>query len=108
MQNTTETKNEIADMPHSVTPESTTGEESSAAVLQVDIVKSEPETKDVAMDDAPSATETEKSKVNLEELFDEEDSDDEFPSSAPGVKSEEDMSQPAPLYVQVHPTTYSN
>jgi DNA primase small subunit len=97
MQNTTEPKEEIAEMPHSVTPESTAGEESSAAVSQVDIVKSEPETQDVAMDDAPSATAMEKPKVNLEELFDDEDSDDEFPSSAPGVKSEEELSQPAPL-----------
>jgi DNA primase small subunit len=100
MENSTETKDEIADMPHSITPESTVAEEESTAVSQTDIVKSEPETQDVAMDDASSATGTEKPKVNLEELFDDEDSDDEFPSSAPAIKSEEDLSQPAPLYVQ--------
>jgi DNA primase small subunit len=106
MRNITKKKEEIVDMPHSVTPESTAGEDSSTTVSQADIVKSEPETQDVAMDDAPSATETEKPKVNLEELFDDEDSDDEFPSSAPGVKSEEESSQPAPLYVQCSSSPY--
>ena len=56
----------------------------------------EPETQDATMDDAPSPpAPAEKSKANLEELFD-DDSDGEFASSAP-VKSEEDASQPAPV-----------
>jgi hypothetical protein len=71
---------------------------------QADAIKSEPETQDVAMDDAPSPpAAAEKPKVNLEELFDDDDdSDGEFASSAPAVKSEEDLSQPAPLYPPSH------
>jgi DNA primase small subunit len=44
--------------------------------------------------------EAEKSKVSLEDMFDDDDddSDGEFASSAP-VKSEEESSQPAPVYV---------
>lgn len=64
----------------------------------MDSIKSEPETQDVAMDDVPGLAAEEKPKVNLEELFNDEDSDDEFPSSAPAVKSEEESSQPAPMY----------
>lgn len=87
-------------MPHSVTPESTPAEDSSRAISQVDAIKSEPDTQDVAMEDAPTPPPptSEKAKVNLEELFDDEDSDEEFPSSAPVVK-EEELSQPAPMYV---------
>lgn len=63
---------------------------------QVETIKPEPETQDAAMEDAPSPpAPTEKSKVNLEELFD-DDSDGEFASSAP-IKTEEDGSQPAPM-----------
>jgi hypothetical protein len=102
MQDPTETENK-SDMPHSVTPEATSADESLRTVSQVDNVKSEPETQDVSMDDAPSPAATEKPKVNLEELFDDEDSDEEFPSSAPAVKSEEELSQPAPLYVHATP-----
>lgn len=102
MQNSTEKEN-IADMPHSVTPEAASANESSRTVSQVENVKSEPETQDVSMDDAPSPAAAEKPKVNLEELFDDEDSDEEFPSSAPAVKSEEELSQPAPLYVCATP-----
>ncbi|OAK94016.1 prim-pol domain-containing protein [Phaeosphaeriaceae sp. SRC1lsM3a] len=86
-------------MPHSITPESTQGDESSRTVSQMDSIKSEPETQDVAMDDVPGLAEEEKPKVNLEELFNDEDSDDEFPSSAPAVKSEEESSQPAPIKI---------
>jgi DNA primase small subunit len=96
MSKSTETLHNTANMPHSVTPESTPGDES-RTISQVDTIKSEPETQDVAMDVAPSPP-PEKPKVNLEDLFDDEDSDDEFPSSAPVVKSEEESSQPAPLY----------
>lgn len=76
-------------MPHSVTPESTPADERPA-------VKSEQSTQDIAMNDAPSPGESEdKTKVNLEELFDDDDdSDGEFASSVP-VKSEEEASQPA-------------
>lgn len=64
---------------------------------QVEDVKQEPETQDAAMEDAPSPpAPAEKSRTNLEELFD-DDSDGEFASSAP-VKSEEEASQPAPMY----------
>ena len=84
-------------MPHSIPPESTPADESSSREMsQVDDIKPEPETQDATMDDAPSPTApAEKSKANLEELFDDE-SDGEFASSAP-VKSEEDASQPAPV-----------
>ena len=85
-------------MPHSVTPESTPAEEPPATLSQADIVKPEPETQDVAMEDAPTPAVAEKPKVNLEELFDDEDSDEEFPSSAPVPTSQEDLSQPAPMY----------
>ena len=68
---------------------------------QAEEIKAEPETQDATMEDAPSpapAAPTEKSKTNLEELFDDDDdSDGEFASSAP-VKSEEEASQPAPMY----------
>ena len=91
-------------MPHSVSPESTPAGGSSREMSQADDIKPEPETQDATMEDAPSPpapapAPTEKSKVNLEELFD-DDSDGEFASSAP-VKSEEEASQPAPLYVTV-------
>lgn len=88
-------------MPHSVTPESTPAGESLRTVSQGDMVKSEPESQDATMDDAPTslgAATVEKPKVNLEELFNDDDSDDEFPSSAPVATSQEDLSQPAPMY----------
>jgi hypothetical protein len=97
MQDSTETTDIAANMPHSTTPESTSADEASGTTPA--IVKTEPETQDVAMDDAPSPAAEQKPKVNLEELFDDEDSDEEFPSSAPVVKSEEESSQPAPLYI---------
>jgi DNA primase small subunit len=96
MQNSTETSDTAANMPHSITPESIHDDEPSETTPA--IVKPEPESQDVAMDDAPSSTAEQKPKVNLEELFDDEDSDEEFPSSAPVIKSEEESSQPAPLY----------
>lgn len=76
-------------MPHSVTSESTAAEGQPT-------IKPEPDTQDIAMDDAPSAGEAgDRAKENLEQLFDDdEDSDGEFASSAP-VKSEEEASQPA-------------
>jgi hypothetical protein len=91
-------------MPHSVTPESTPADGSSRTISQVDSIKLEPESQDVAMDDAPNPATAEKPKVNLEALFEDEDSDDEFPSSAPAVKSEEESSQPAPMYVTLRGT----
>lgn len=91
-------------MPHSITPESTPADDSSRTISQVDSIKQEPETQDVTMDDAPSPPAAEKPKVNLEALFDDEDSDDEFPSSAPAVKSEEESSQPAPMYAPLFST----
>lgn len=51
------------------------------------------------MDDAPSAIDVEKANTNLEDLFDDEDdSDNEFASSAPQVKSEEALHPAATLY----------
>jgi DNA primase small subunit len=55
------------------------------------------------MEDASSPVAAEKTRVNLEELFDDEDSDGEFASSAP-VKPEEEASQPAPMYAVTPPT----
>lgn len=45
------------------------------------------------MSDGISPSESEAKQVNLEELFDDEDSDEEFPSSAPQIKSEDISSQ---------------
>jgi hypothetical protein len=89
-------------MPHSVTPESTPAGESSREMSQADDIKPEPETQDATMEDAPSpAAPAEKSKVDLEDMFDDDnESDGEFASSAP-VKSEEESSQPAPVYVTI-------
>ncbi|KAL5118695.1 p48 polypeptide of DNA primase [Pleosporales sp. CAS-2024a] len=87
-------------MPHSVTPDAMSADESSRPASQADNIKSEPGPQDVAMDEAPSTAGAEKAKVSLEALFDDGDSDDEFASSAPGVKSEEEeASQPAPLNI---------
>lgn len=85
-------------MPHSISPESTPVDGSSREMSQAESSKQEPETQDATMEDAPSPpapAPAEKSKVNLEELFD-DDSDGEFASSAP-IKDEEDASQPAPM-----------
>ena len=83
-------------MPHSIMPESPSADDSSQTMLQA-TTKSEPDAQDIAMEDAPSPAEVNKAKTNLEDLFDDEDSDQEFPSSAP-IKSEEDLSQPKALY----------
>jgi len=64
-------------------------------------IKAEPESQDVAMDDAsipPPAADQPQGK--LEQLFDDEDSDDEFPSSAPTATPQENPSQPAPMYAR--------
>lgn len=79
-------------------PDSTNAPEVSQMVSQDDGIKSEPGTQDIAMNDAPTPPATEKATVKLEELFDDEDSDDEFPSSAPVAALEDDLSQPAPVY----------
>ncbi len=87
-------------MPHSIDSESTPAEGSSAATSQVENIKTEPDTThDIAMEDAPTPPATEKSKVNLEELFDDDDSDEEFSSSAQTFKSEEELSQAVPMCV---------
>ncbi|OCL14118.1 hypothetical protein AOQ84DRAFT_359191, partial [Glonium stellatum] len=51
------------------------------------------EPQDAIMSDGISPLEAEAKRMNLEELFDDEDSDQEFPSSAPQIKSEETLSQ---------------
>lgn len=71
-------------------------EESSRTISRGD---TEPPTQDVAMEDADEAKE--KEKIDLEQLFDEEDSDEEFASSGPAVKMEEEASQPAPVYASL-------
>jgi DNA primase small subunit len=83
-------------MPHSITPESTPADDVSQTMSQAPI-KPEHDPQDIAMEDAPTPAEADRAKVDLEALFDDEDSDQEFPSSAP-VKSEEDPSQPKALY----------
>lgn len=83
-------------MPHSLSPESTPADEASRATSQGETIKSEPDTQDIAMEDAPTPATAEKPSVNLEDLFDDDDSDEDFPSSAAQVK-EEEPSQPAPM-----------
>ncbi|KAI1519809.1 DNA primase [Pyrenophora tritici-repentis] len=86
-------------MPHSISPESTPAEDMSQSASQTDNIKAEAETQDVAMEDAPApAPAADKAKVNLEELFD-DDSDDEFNSSAPAATSQEDASNSVPINV---------
>ncbi|KAF2661740.1 prim-pol domain-containing protein [Lophiostoma macrostomum CBS 122681] len=83
-------------------PGATPVDDSSRTISQVSTLKSEPDTQsqDLSMADAPASSDEEaaKTKVNLEDLFDDEDSDNEFPSSAPQIKSEE-ASQPIPLKI---------
>jgi DNA primase small subunit len=97
----------VSTMPHSVSPESTPAEDPSPVGSQGDSIKPEPETQDVAMEDVPAAAAAETNKVKLEELFDDVDSDPEFPSSAPAPTSQEDASQPAPMYAPTLPPTMS-
>ncbi|EMD85791.1 hypothetical protein COCHEDRAFT_1207759 [Bipolaris maydis C5] len=85
----------VSTMPHSISPDLTPAQDAS----QTDNVKPEPETQDVAMEDVPAAATAETSKVKLEEIFDDVDSDPEFPSSAPAPTSQEDASQPAPIKI---------
>ncbi|KAF2244589.1 prim-pol domain-containing protein [Trematosphaeria pertusa] len=91
-------------MPHSVTPEPTPGGDSSRTISQATM---DPESPDIPMADAPSPAEAETTKVNLEELFNDEDSDAEFGSSAPLIKSEEEPSQPEPIKI-TSKSTYSD
>jgi DNA primase small subunit len=64
--------------------------------MSQETVKREADTQDIKMEDAPSPAEAKTTKADLEDLFD-DDSDQEFASSAP-VKEEEDASQPQALY----------
>ncbi|KAI8938648.1 hypothetical protein NX059_004518 [Plenodomus lindquistii] len=87
-------------MPHSITPEPTSTETPSPDMSQNDGIKAEPESQDVPMEDASTPQPVaDKPKVNLEELFDDEDSDGEFASSAPVATSQEEPSQPAPIKI---------
>lgn len=88
-------------MPHSQSSEHTPASDVMLDMSQTSTVKAEPDVEDVAMADAPLASES-KAKANLEALFDNDDSDDEFPSSAPVIK--EESSQPAPMYGLPHTT----
>jgi DNA primase small subunit len=99
-------------MPHSTSQESTPAGDESRTVSQVDdasrtISQVDDASRDIsqAAADSPDqdvamadADEDGEKKVNLEDLFDDEDSDEEFPSSGPGVKSESEPSPPAPVY----------
>ncbi|KAF2195499.1 DNA primase small subunit [Zopfia rhizophila CBS 207.26] len=80
-------------MPHSVSPDGSQADSQP--------IKCEPDTQsqDVTMSDAPSPAKAEKTNVNLEDLFDDEDSDPEFSSSVPGVKSEEEPPHPEPIKI---------
>lgn len=89
-------------MPHSITPESTPVDDFSRNVSQVDTIKSEPDAQDVVMENAPTPPAAERPKINLEELFDDEDSDEEFASSAPAIKSEQELTQAAPMCASPH------
>lgn len=91
-------------MPHSESPESTLAGDATQTVspdstLAGDASHTAPsQPEDVPMSDAvdaPAAADPEKEKVDLEALFDDEDSDQEFPSSAPQIKAEEESSQPS-------------
>ncbi|KAH7356291.1 hypothetical protein BKA66DRAFT_248054 [Pyrenochaeta sp. MPI-SDFR-AT-0127] len=86
-------------MPHSITSESTSVDDSSRTLSQANTIKSEPDTQDIAMEEASIPPVAERPKVNLEELFDDEDSDEEFASSASAIKSEQELSQPAPIKI---------
>ncbi|ORY07553.1 DNA primase small subunit [Clohesyomyces aquaticus] len=59
----------------------------------------EPQAQDVTMSDTPSPVQGSNDKVNLEDLFDDEDSDPEFPSSVPQINSEEEPSQTEPIKI---------
>lgn len=93
-------------MPHSISPESTPVEDSAMPQADAVPIKPEPDTQatDVTMSDAPTPAETNKATVNLEDLFDDEDSDPEFSQSEPQVKAEEEASQPEPMYADSHHT----
>ncbi|KAF2760095.1 prim-pol domain-containing protein [Pseudovirgaria hyperparasitica] len=81
-------------MPHSVSPQSTQTQDAPMANTQ-------PEngaTEDIKMEDGEAATET-KRTVNLDDMFGDGDSDDEYSSSAPVVKDEIPSSPPVPAPV---------
>ena len=86
-------------MPHSTSPEPSLVDDSILPHVPAqplnDGPKEEPfvESPDTIMSDGISTLEAEAKQVNLEELFDDEDSDEEFPSSAPQIKSEDISSQ---------------
>ncbi|KAF2271561.1 prim-pol domain-containing protein [Westerdykella ornata] len=89
-------------MPHSISPESTPIDDPAPTTSQIDTASHarshadvHSQDQDVAMGEADNA-DAEQSKVKLEELFDDEDSDEEFPSSAPQVKSEDEEEEEAP------------
>ncbi|KAF2267419.1 prim-pol domain-containing protein [Lojkania enalia] len=88
-------------MPHSVSPEPTPHEDSPMPQADAVPIKTEPDTQtpDIDMSDAPIPTNAESTKVNLDDLFD-DDSDPEFGSSIPQVKSEEPSQRsPSPIKI---------
>ena len=98
-------------MPHSLSPREVPFDDTSRPMSQADdAMKSEPNTQDVAMDDADMTAQT---KKDLEAMFDGDDDDiaddipdDAFPSSPPQADSQE-ASQPAPVSVPVHCVLHS-
>ncbi|OCK79389.1 eukaryotic and archaeal DNA primase small subunit [Lepidopterella palustris CBS 459.81] len=95
-------------MPHSISPEASPADDSTLPLADAQPlsngVKEEPSStsQDVTMSDAASPSEAEKNKVVLEGLFDDDDSDDEFSSSAPQIRPEE---APSPEPLKIKPST---
>lgn len=86
-------------MPHSLTPDSTSADATTEHMSHSEKSDAESASQDVAMEDASTPQPVaDKPTVLLDELFDDEDSDGEFASSAPVATSQEE-SQPAPLKI---------
>ncbi|PVH94382.1 prim-pol domain-containing protein [Periconia macrospinosa] len=81
-------------MPHSVSPGSTPAEGATQTMSQA-TNHAEPEIEDTTMEEAPNPAEAEAAKVNLEDMFDDDDPDDEFTSSAPQFRPKEEEEEPS-------------
>ncbi|KAF2200834.1 prim-pol domain-containing protein [Delitschia confertaspora ATCC 74209] len=87
-------------MPHSISQESSIDEDFSMPQADAQPIKEETTTQpqDVEMADADSPKEEQDAKVNLEDLFNDDDSDGEFTSSAPS-QLVKDQSPEQPIQV---------
>jgi DNA primase small subunit len=83
-------------MPHSITPDLASTDDIPRTMSQATI-EAEHNSEDISVQDAPSLAEADTTKAGLESLFDDDVSDQDFPSSAP-VQSEQDQPQPTTLY----------